>query len=134
MNSERLFPQVLSDEGKLNFALSRLYSTALFTQDHKSFCFALLLLVHFIPLPNIPNKINFSILAHHDTIIEVNKAKCLNSPFNSKSFVNTLGHTEAFKEIIIIQKQYIQKLANMTVQVKKLEHNRLYNHPVFHLS
>ena len=96
-------PQMLSDEGKLNFALSRLYSTALFTQDHKSFCFALLLLVHFIPLPNIPNKINFSILAHHDTIIEVNKAKCLNSPFNSKSFVNTLGRTEAFREIIMIQ-------------------------------
>ena len=90
---------MLSDEGKLNFALSRLYSTALFTQDHKSFCFALLLLVHFIPLPNIPNKINFSILAHHDTIIEVNKAKCLNSPFNSKSFVNTLGRTKAFNPI-----------------------------------
>ena len=88
---------MLSDEGKLNFALSRLYSTALFTQDHKSFCFALLLLVHFIPLPNIPNKINFSILAHHDTIIEVNKAKCLNSPFNSKPFVNTLGCTEAWR-------------------------------------
>ena len=87
---------MLSDEGKLNFALSRLYSTALFTQDHKSFCFALLLLVHFISLPNIPNKINFSILAHHDTIIEVNKAKCLNSPFNSKSFVTTLGRTEGF--------------------------------------
>ena len=94
---------LLSDEGKLNFALSRLYSTALFTQDHKSFCFALLPL-HFIPLPNIPNKINFSILAHHDTIIEVNKAKCLNSPFNSKSFVNTLGRTEAFKEIMMIKK------------------------------
>ena len=87
---------LLSDEGKLNFALSRLYSTVLFTQDHKSFCFALLLLVHFISLPNIPNKINFSILAHHDTIIEVNKAKCLNSPFNSKSFVTTLGRIEVF--------------------------------------
>ena len=112
---------MLSDEGKLNFALSRLYSTALFTQDHKSFCFALLLLVHFIPLPNIPNKINFSILAHHDTIIEVNKAKCLNSPFNSKSFVDTLGRTEAFKEIIIIQKNTFK---NWQIWVgKKMEHN-----------
>ena len=121
---------MLSDEGKLNFALSRLYSTALFTQDHKSFCFALLLLVHFIPLPNIPNKINFSILAHHDTIIEVNKAKCLNSPFNSKSFVNTLGRTEAFKEIIIIQKNTFK---NRQLWVSK-KNGTQHNHPVFPLS
>ena len=105
---------MLSDEGKLNFALSRLYSTALFTQDHKSFCFALLLLVHFIPLPNIPNKINFSFLAHHDTIIEVNKAKCLNSPFNSKSFVDTLGRIHrGFYGDDNNSKKYIQKLANL---------------------
>ena len=122
---------MLSDEGKLNFALSRLYSTALFTQDHKSFCFALLLLVHFIPLPNIPNKINFSILAHHDTIIEVNKAKCLNSPFNSKSFVNTLGRREAFKKIIMRNsKKYIK---NWQLWVGKKNETQ-HNHPVFPLS